>query len=256
MANILVSIHPRHAHSSRWLDAFAEGLFKHGVCLAQSNADLAVVWSINDPIYIARREQQLDTLVLECGYLGDRLQHASAGFNGLNGRAEFHTEHVDEQRAKKWAHMLQPEHKGDVVTIMGQVVTDSAVKHVNFKKWIEHSAAQLHAYGYDVVFRPHPKGSNASVQLPLITDEYERVLQRSKWIVTFNSNAGVDAALAGCAVTAQDIGSMVYDIADHDLIYKPIANRKRWLERLAYCQWTLDEMRSGLTWEHLKCRYQ
>jgi len=47
---------------------------------------------------------------------------------------------------------------------------------------------------------------------------------------------------------------MAWDVCSHDLsqIVNPlIPDRETWLDRLAYCQWTPEEIESGETWEHL-----
>jgi hypothetical protein len=69
--------------------------------------------------------------------------------------------------------------------------------------------------------------------------------------VTFNSNSAVDAVLAGVPAYVEDEGGMAFDVASHTVgeIHRP--DRAQWAHDLAYCQWTVDEMASGATWEHL-----
>jgi len=72
--------------------------------------------------------------------------------------------------------------------------------------------------------------------------------------VTFNSNSGVEALVAGIPVFAFDEGSMVWSICNRSLsdIESPsLPDRKQWLNDLCYTQWTLLEMKEGLTWRHL-----
>jgi hypothetical protein len=72
--------------------------------------------------------------------------------------------------------------------------------------------------------------------------------------VTFNSNSGVEAALAGVPVFAFDEGSMVWEIANKtfDAIDNPQRpDRTQWLADLSYAQWTPREMREGKAWRHL-----
>lgn len=57
-------------------------------------------------------------------------------------------------------------------------------------------------------------------------------------VVTFNSNVGVDALLEGVPV-----------IADHGPCVG-VQDRRRLFEGLAWCQWTVDEIRQGLPWNY------
>lgn len=73
-------------------------------------------------------------------------------------------------------------------------------------------------------------------------------------VVAFNSNAGVEATLAGIPAFAADPGAMGYSILNHDLstIESPaMPDRTGWLYDLAYTQWTLDEIAAGMAIEHL-----
>ena len=94
MPDLRVAIKPRHAHANRYLTAFDEGLRRHGITATWSDApqdcDLAVVWSHNEsPIIERQRQMGRRYLVLEAAILGDRLESALIGFDGLNGRARF-----------------------------------------------------------------------------------------------------------------------------------------------------------------------
>ena len=87
----------------------------------------------------------------------------------------------------------------------------------------------------------------------------EKAISKAKVVVTINSNAGVDAALAGKPVIALDQGSMVWDISAHDFknINSPKLNdRAQWCNDIAYAQWHPSELKSGEAWEHLKKLYE
>lgn len=73
--------------------------------------------------------------------------------------------------------------------------------------------------------------------------------------VTYNSGAGVDAALSGIPVISCDGGSFAWDISGHDLknIEKRFCpDRSQWLNNLSYVEWSLEEISLGLPWWHLK----
>jgi hypothetical protein len=71
--------------------------------------------------------------------------------------------------------------------------------------------------------------------------------------VTFNSTAGVEAALAGTPVIACDEGSMAWDVAAHGVAkigHRP--DRTGWAHRLAWCQFSPEEIRNGFAFDVLR----
>ena len=85
----------------------------------------------------------------------------------------------------------------------------------------------------------------------------EKAISKAKVVVTINSNAGVDAALAGKPVISLDQGSMVWDISEHNFenINNPKFNdRTQWCNDIAYAQWHPSELESGEAWNHLKSK--
>lgn len=76
-------------------------------------------------------------------------------------------------------------------------------------------------------------------------------------LVTNGSNAAVDAIIEGVPVVAlgETIGRPVAETEIgniEDPFFPSEAARRQWLSDLAYCQWTLDELRSGEAWACLK----
>ena len=73
-------------------------------------------------------------------------------------------------------------------------------------------------------------------------------------VVCHSSGFGIESILAGVPVITLSNGSFVRGITSHSLndIESPWTG-DIWpeLSRLAYCQWTLDEIKNGKTYEHL-----
>lgn len=63
------------------------------------------------------------------------------------------------------------------------------------------------------------------------------------------------ASLFGKPVYVEDKGSMCYSIANNHIdkicLNEP-KNRKEFLNRLSYCQWTIDEIKTGFPLHNLK----
>lgn len=242
-----------HAHGRRYCDAFISGAKRHGL-IQKPFADLIVVWGVRQQKNItAQIARGGEVCILECGYLGNRLERASVSFGGeLNGRARFpQLQDSGERFAKNFT--LEPwSHRDGYALIMGQVPGDMSLEPVNgdLTAWYELAAQMPNA-----VFRPHPKvpDTHCPPGAQLIGGTLGECLAGARVAVTFNSNSGVEAILAGVPTIATDPGSMAWPVASHgfnEMLARPC--RDTWAARLAWCQWTVDEMASGAAWEALK----
>jgi hypothetical protein len=77
------------------------------------------------------------------------------------------------------------------------------------------------------------------------TGPLQDALARAAVVVTWNSNTGVDALLAGKPVVALGEGAMAAPLAARELGGRCDPDREAWAHALAWKQWTLDEIRSG-----------
>ena len=254
---VVVAYRPHHNTQG---GLFAEGLRRRGWAAVVSTSpmpcDLLVLWGVRDRHHIANQlAEGGQVCVLERGYLGDRMRHTSVSFGGrLNGRAEFRTPpgasldrfHALGLELKPW--VSNPE---GYVLIMGQVPGDQSIRHVDIDQWYVRTHGALMAKGFrKVFFRPHPLASRVAwtSSLPILRGDLAHALHAARLVVTFNSNAGVDAILAGVPTVAMDAGSMVRDVAAHD-IQMVTPDRAEWAARLAWCQWTDSELASGFCQE-------
>lgn len=120
---------------------------------------------------------------------------------------------------------------------------------------------------HTIVYRPKPswaahhpeeclpiEGTRLSAPRTPIKDE----LARCHLLVTHGSNAAVDALLEGVPIMA--LGSGIFDSMsmgeDYARIETPFfptdEERMQFFYDLAYCQWTLEEFRSGAAWADLR----
>lgn len=257
-------------HHKTALQAFRAGLERHGIRPVEftPDCDLAVFWSHNaKPIIEHQRRAGKDYLVMERGYIGDRMQWTSLGFNGLNGRAEFHAE---DSPGDRWDRHFGPEwlkpwkEGGDYVLLIGQVPGDASVKHSNHFGWLQWMANQI-AFEYPGVpirHRPHPINVRRRALQPIDGTEMStrplaEDLAGAICAVTFCSNTGVDALLAGTPVVAFDPGSMVWGMGPDNVQDPPRRpDRTQWAWDMAYKQWTWPEIESGTAWDHLRQRFE
>lgn len=212
-------------------------------------------------IIARQKDKNLDVIVLETGYVNrgdDANHHYAAGWNGLNNRANFRNDKMDDERWKMLQTPLRPYSPGQNVILCAQVPWDASVDHSDHLKWVKTTASQIKKLtDKKCIFRDHPKAKGA-VPVPYdwehSTNPMDYDLLNAHCVVTFNSNSAVEAAIWGKPVFAFDEGSMAWDIANKNLLEietPSFPRREQWANNLAYAQWTLGEMRQGLAWQHL-----
>lgn len=237
-----------HDHGRKWCNAFAEGL-------GDFDGDLLVTWGVRWQAEIrSQLERGGEVCVLECGYIGNRLEWCSASLGGgLNGRGRFPKPGDGGQRFNSMGRLAPWRYGGEYALICGQVPGDMSVAGVCLPKVYRKAAEECAALGFKPVFRPHPKGPMPPPPgVEVIEGTLDEALSGAAFVVTFNSNAGVDAALAGVPVVALDRGSMAWDVASPQVAPPWRPDRAAWATALAWKQWTLAEFKSGMAWEYLR----
>jgi hypothetical protein len=112
-----------------------------------------------------------------------------------------------------------------------------------------------------LVFRPKPSDRRAKaiagVALSTASQSMQDALKGCRLVVTYGSTAAMDAVIAGipalvlgtsiaAPVSGKEIGESL-----EPLYWPSEEHRYRWARAMAYCQWTVDEMRSGEAWAHV-----
>ena len=233
--------------------------------------DMAVVFGVgkkNVPASYARgaviAQQKLrgmPFIVIEKGYVKRDIYYA-VGLGGLNGRAYFRNENMPPDRWTNLGVEMKPwklSTEGHVL-VCGQVPHDASVQHINFYQWCDHIIKLIRQHTDKTIrFRPHPLANFPDI--PRFKDaelsfhrNFREDIENASSVVTFNSNAGVDAVINGIPAYAFDIGSMIKDVANNDIetINNPkIFDRNQWAADIAYTQWNEYEFERGLPWLHL-----
>ncbi len=249
-------------HQIAAIEGFISGLKRHGITDVSFQhsqdlppCDLAVFWGHRQHGIISKQRRAGNHyLVMERGYIGDRFLWTSLGFDGLNGRAKFPK--IDDGM-KRWnqhfAQYLKPwkETAGKTAIIMGQVRGDESVRAIDFEQWIIDIDKSLRQLNFVVWFRPHPgEPCYRPKDIRVLPGPLDQALYMASLAVTYNSNSGVDAVLAGVPVHAADPGSMVYDLSCRIAIpWRP--PREYWCAKMAYTQWLPEEIESGAAWDAL-----
>lgn len=252
----------RAEHQITHQSVLREGLQSHGVEVQLTHSYLNVRtravacwgWRVGEQLH--RKGHRV--LVMERGYVGDRFAWTSLAFNGLNGRATFPEAPQDETRfAEHHASVYQPWRTGgDFCLVIGQVPGDASLQGRNlYGGWYASTAQECaRRYGLPAYFRPHPlagdRGGPSTIRgVETLGGPLAAALEGAALVVTWNSNTGVDAMLAGRPTVVSDPGGMAYPVALHELpdrldVPEP-AGRWEWACRMAWRQWQLGEIRSG-----------
>lgn len=207
----------------------------------------------------AFRDLGYEVLVMERAYVDDRFAWVSLGWNGLNGRAQW----PDNDSPARWQQHFSalvkpwriPVGQPRYALLLGQVPSDTACRGIQLEAWLSTVAQRLRMMGRQVLFRPHPKAP--TVRVPGVTvspgSSLADDLAVSEFAVTFNSNSGVDAVLAGVPTVAHDEGSMAWSVSSHSVDERLVMpDRLAWAHRLAWRQWRTAEIAAGLAWPHVR----
>lgn len=226
-------------------------------------ADLSVMFGMfkkDVPISFPRKKifEGGPCVVIDSGYIRrgeEKDSYYAVGLNGLNGRADFKNQGMPPDRWKALGVDMKPWREGKTVLVCGQVPWDASVQNINIIGWCQEVVNELRRHtDRRIVFRPHPRAKVSVEGAENSARSLEEDLAEAHACVTWNSNAGVDAALAGVPVFAFDAGSMVLRLANHHLecIENPMTpDRTGWANDIAYAQWTPTEIAEGKCWRHL-----
>jgi hypothetical protein len=149
---------------------------------------------------------------------------------------------------------FRPLNWGRVVLLCGQTENDAAhgLGPVELRKWANDQAEAIGDW-YRVTWRPHPRCAFHLDGWPAATldEPVEDVLRRG-WhaCVTYNSTVGLTALLNGVPVFC-DPSSFYAELCSTSLArlteprWPSIGERVAFFSRLAYVQWTFDELADG-----------
>lgn len=256
----------RMNHHSQHALAFRDGLRRHGVeprmvaTGERFDADVAVFWGHRRATAIEQqRRLGRHYVVLERGYVGDRFSWTSVGVDGLNGRARWPDEADPSRWEKHFASFMndwRPKGSGSYVLMMGQVPGDAALAGINVGRWMAQTVKKIRSVtDLPIKFRPHPNvpPTGAPIGTTKLLGPLDAALRGAAMVVTINSNSGVDAVLSGVPTVATDAGSMARPIAAEDVVFDPgRPDRSEWAHRMAWRQWTMDEIAGGAAWDKVR----
>ena len=204
---------------------------------------------------------------------------------GVNGflwdDANWGFEHIEDDRSKKvferngYDPDVPWKQDGEYILLCMQKVGDASLRDADVFEWTENTVNDIRKHtDRKIIIRPHPLYRKSSLhntlkekvlnvpnthwqETDLLKDGFVSIqeqLQKAWCTVTYTSGSGIDAVINGIPNIACDTGSMVYDVSSKDIaeVENPYrGEKKEWTNRIAHCQWNIDEFESGECWKHV-----
>jgi hypothetical protein len=204
-------------------------------------------------------------LAVNHGYLR-RGRAYSLGWNGINGRADFCNKVDAAERFEATGIEVAPwksESAAGHVLVCGQTPGDPSLYGADATLWAEKTIAYLgRLTARPLVWRPHPNVGRAAPSMPGARTSLARLdedLAGAHAVVTYSSSTSAMAAIQGVPIFAASDASIAWPVANREIedVENPATpDRAGWLRRLAYAEWTLDEIAAGLPWRRLAKRLE
>lgn len=165
---------------------------------------------------------------------------------------------------------------GHIVLLM-QLPGDASLRGINFFSWAKYAIEEIRKKtNKKIIVRTHPlyNPKDGDEYYKFVADIFtsgltniefskgkektlDQELKGAYCTVAYSSGSSIDSIIAGIPAIACDPGNFAYDISTNfigeinHLKLKESKDIVRWLETLAYSQWTVEEMENGVVWNHL-----
>lgn len=270
--HIAVYTLPKNGHARMTCAAMVEGILTCGdkVSLfapsdysASHDFDAAVFWGYVTEcqnIMKGYRGSKKPVVYLDLGYW-KRETYYKVSVNGRHPTLYFQRVKHDSIRRQLFGVEPKPYRaSGEYILIAGMGAKAAWAEGLEpVESFEKHVAFSLRRYtNRPIVYRPKPSWAAAKPIEGLIYNDPRTklgdVLLKAHAVVSHHSNVCVDALVEGIPVFAWEGVASVMGLQDVGRIETPWLpdNREQWLNDVAYCQWSLEEMRNGACWEHLK----
>lgn len=276
MAPRSISVHivPESTKAKVVCEAFAYGVRKLGGFANVrgvknqdiENYDAVALWGYTTPCQeIIRKAERLNIpwVFFDLGYWRRERHYYKVTVNDRHPTSYFQRQSKDASRWKPLKMHIQPwrdPNERDYILLAG--MSGKAA----WSWGLEAEAWELQTLNYlktvtdrPIVYRPKPSYHDSTRLMGAGYDNRTPIyslLQRAHCVVTHHSNVGCDALLAGVPVFARYGMAAPLGLGLHHLgtsiedPYRP-DTRDQWARDAAYCQWSLEEMRSGACLRHL-----
>ncbi len=250
---------------------------------AESDSQVAVIWSV---LWLGRmrnyrniwqryRKANKPVVVIEVGGLR-RNKSFKIAINGVNRKADFANQVVDEKRWPLFQHTLKPwEPKGDTIILLGQHhASEQWAGMPDMRTWFKMQVDEIRKYtNRPIQIRPHPRNpvgfdlkkyKDVSLKVPIFDQntvddtDFKNILKQAWAVVNHSSNPAMEAVINGIPVFVSE-SSLCYEVGNKSLshINNPIMpDRQAWANKLSYTEWFEEEISQGQPWSRIKKRLE
>ena len=248
-----------------------------------SDADVAVIWSVlwlgrmrnYKRIWQRYKQANKPIVVIEVGGLR-RNKSFKIAINGVNRKADFANQEVDDKRWPLFKHTLRPwQQRGQTIIILGQHnASEQWAGMPEMKTWLESQVQQIRKLtDRPIQIRPHPRNNigfdvkkyqNVTLKHPVIDvstiddTDFKDTLKDAWAVVNHSSNPAIEAVINGIPVFVSE-KSLCHDVGNTDLsdiMHPAMPARQNWANRLAYTEWFTEEFREGKPWARIRKRLE
>ena len=267
------------------MNAFIQSIKNENYIVCKNNerpdADVVVIWSVLLNMYGRKAiykyyKNRAKILVIEVGGLL-RNDTWRMGIGGINATADYANDDVDDSRIKKLGLHLKPwrtSHIDDPIYICLQNTNSEAWTAGSVDNWLQDMIEHIR-YQTDrqIFIRQHPRHQtkinhiinmhkNIAESRPQFTQgdkvDFVDKLKTAYCVVNYNSNPAIEAVLNGVPVVVHE-SSLCREVGNSllcNINNLKMPERTRWLNKLSYCEWFVDEIAQGTPWQRLKYKLQ
>lgn len=265
-------------NSQEVFSAFKSGLYENGDQQTKSfkDADVVVIWSVlfsgrmepNREVWVNAVRSGKPVIVLEVGAL-KRGVTWKVGIGGINRKATF-VQPFEVNRFENFGIHLGPWKTGNgAITLFTQRPDSQQWEGMcSVEEWCTDTIKQIRKYSdRKIVIRPHPrdritdwnklKGLDIQFAMPqqIAHDvfDHQRVFDETYAAINHSSGPSIQTALAGIH-TVCSTDSLAWNVSDEIENIETPRNKDRtdWLQMISHTEWTVDEIKKGIPWCHLK----
>lgn len=239
-------------HAKRIAEAMSQGVRAAGDRLVfGSKADVCVAYGWKN----RQRYQQFPAFAYaDLGYW-NRESYYRFSVNGWSPEGYVH-QGLPRSRFDRLGLDIKPwRSAGREIVVAGSTAKACADHGIRYQSWERKAIERLKDSGFPVVYRPKPNDF-AATSIGGVSIDRRPVSEAlaSAWaVVTHHSNMAIDALLAGVPIHCETGAAAAFSVPIDQIADPPLLDgREQFLFDVAWLQWTLDEMRVGECWRHLR----
>lgn len=241
----------------------------HAGSFREVDADVAVFYGLMKNIMDAYRAASRPFVYIDLGYWGRHEGGRRAGFhkvsvNARHPNAYFQRTPRTPERFEHFAIPIKPWRQPvekDVILLCGMSAKASRAEGYGSQTWETAAVNEMRLHTKRrIIYRPKPNWPDARpiAGSEFVKDYYKKELApdllNCHALVSHHSNANVDAILEG--IPSYCVGGVALPLSHSKLsqIEQPRHDgaREQWAYDIAWTQWSVEEMRLGTVWRHLR----